>query len=155
MHSSFENATDSIEFPELLWRRAELRDLQEAQASNLLKVGILTRAYFVAERRGTGVPEESMYRACVYHDPQHNMYGVRFVAYYADSQGELPDYVIDVPVYESLGDTRQPLMPFDDREADAIASAVSTLEFEREFGTFPDLTPDLTDLIDPTSQQAA
>jgi hypothetical protein len=150
MSSSYENVTEEVELPEQLLRRAALRELQQRQAAALHKAGILTRALFAAERRNDEVPEESAYWACVYHDTEKNTYGIRFTAYYADEEGELPLYFVEVPVYEMLEDIRRPFKPFDEAEANAIAAAVAELEFEKGYGDFYDLSSDLTDLVEPT-----
>lgn len=149
-----ERLTEQVELPDLLLRRAALREVQQRQAAVLKERGVLTRAIVQAQYRGDDVPDEAMYWACVYRDSARpSMHGIRFIAYYADAEGELPPLVVNIPVYDETNGNRQPIEPFDETEVETVASAVFELMFEgSEFGAFPDLTPDLTDLIEPVAQ---
>lgn len=147
MSGSYENAVEQFDLTEIDTRRAALRDIQLAQAETLFKTGVLTRALFAAEKQGQVLHGDSAYWACVYKQDTH--YGIRFQSYYADSMGELPVTVIDVPVYDTSGGNNAPIKPFDDVEMGHVAAAALALEFEQQFGEFPDLSPDLTDLLTP------
>lgn len=147
MSGSYENAVEHFDLTEIDIRRAALRDVQLEQAETLRKTGVLTRAMFVAERRGQALHGDTAYWACVYKNDTR--YGVRFLSYYADSMGELPVSVIDVPVYDTANGANKPFKPFDDVEMGHVAAAALALELEQQFGAFPDLSPDLTDLVAP------
>lgn len=145
MSSSTETLLAGLDFSELDIRRADLRDIQVAQAEVLRKEGILTRALFAAAKHHNEPPDESTYWACVYRDQLTNRSGIRFVAYYADTEGELPTYT----VYEAIAGSNLPLKPFDEDEMNVVARMIADLEFEQEYGMFPDLTADLTALCEP------
>lgn len=147
MSGSYENAVQQFDLTEIDTRRAALRDVQLEQAETLRKTGVLTRALFAAEKNGQIIHSDTAYWACVYKNSSR--YGVRFQAYYADSMGELPVSIIDVPVYDIANGTNTPLKPFDDVEMGHVAAAALALELEQQFGAFPDLSPDLTDLVAP------
>jgi hypothetical protein len=147
MSGSYESAVEQFDLTEIDTRRAALRDIQLAQAEQLRKSGVLTRALFAAEKQGQTLYSDAAYWACVYKT--NGRYGIRFMAYSADSIGELPVNIIDVPVYDTGNGTNTPLKPFDDVEMGHVAAAALTLEFEQQFGEFPDLSPDLTDLVAP------
>lgn len=148
MSASFEDLVGFLEPTELDIRRAALRDLQLEQAEKLRTSGILTRAVFAAEQNGMFIHQESVHWACVYK--HWNVYGVRFVSQYPDVMDDLPPSIIDVPVYEVAEGRTEPMHPFDEAEMAEVAAMVLALEMEKDFGAFPDMTPDLTGLVEPT-----
>lgn len=148
MGASFEDLVGFLEPTELDLRRAALRDLQLEQAEQLRKSGILTRALFAAEKNGMFIHQESTHWACVYR--RRNVCGIRFISQYPDVMDDVPPSIVDVPVYEMAEGRTEPMRPFDEDEMTQVASLVLALEMERDFGAFPDLSPDLTDLTIPT-----
>lgn len=89
-----------------------------------------------------------MHWACVYR--RRNVCGIRFISQYPDVMDDVPPSIVDVPVYEMAEGRTEPMRPFDEDEMTQVASLVLALEMERDFGAFPDLSPDLTDLTIPT-----